>query len=165
MKRLHVHVAVKDLDQSIGFYTDLFGVAPGTRKDDYAKWMLDDPRVNFAISARGRASGVSHLGLQMESGEELAALRERLAAEDHELLEQKNEACCYARSDKVWVADPQGVSWENFVTLGSIETFGEDDLGPQERAAAIAEAPSGAEASEPGCATAEPTCCPTPAAD
>ncbi len=152
MKRLHVHVSVKDLDQSIGFYTDLFGTAPGTRKDDYAKWMLEDPCVNFAISSRGRATGVSHLGLQMEGGEELTALRGRLADRDHALLDQKNEACCYARSDKVWVNDPQGVAWENFVTLGSLETFGEDELGPQDTSVAATSTPPEADASDPCCA-------------
>ncbi len=151
MKRLHVHVSVKDLDQSIAFYTDLFGAAPGTRKDDYAKWMLEDPCVNFAISSRGRATGVSHLGLQMDSGEELTALRSRLADRDHALLDQKNEACCYARSDKVWVDDPEGVAWENFVTLGSLETFGEDELGPQDPGVAAIATPSEADASDPCC--------------
>ena len=101
MKRMHVNLSVTDLEQSIGFYSALFSADPTVKKDDYAKWMLEDPHVNFAISSRGRATGVSHLGLQMESGEELTALRGRLAARDHALLDQKNEACCYARSDKV----------------------------------------------------------------
>jgi catechol 2,3-dioxygenase-like lactoylglutathione lyase family enzyme len=126
MKCLHVHVGVADLDQSIGFYSTLFGVAPSVRKDDYAKWMLDDPRVNFAISTRSGQVGLDHLGVQAEQAGELAEIATRLKAADQAVLEQENSACCYARSDKAWVVDPTGLRWETFHTSGEITTYGED---------------------------------------
>ena len=126
MQRLHVHVAVSDLDRSIAFYSTLFNTAPTVLKPDYAKWMLDDPRVNFAISRRDAASGVDHLGIQVESGGELGDVAQRLTAAGAEVAEQKQAACCYARSDKAWVKDPGGVSWETFHTTGAITTYGED---------------------------------------
>ena len=126
MKRFHVHVAVADLENSIRFYSSLFGVQPIITKDDYAKWMLDDPRVNFAISRRGDAPGVNHLGIQVESDEELIDMRSRLSQADSPVVEQANAACCYAASNKHWVQDPQGVAWETFHTLSSIPVFGED---------------------------------------
>jgi lactoylglutathione lyase len=126
MKRLHVHVHVKDLGESIAFYRALFGESPVVEKSDYAKWLLDDPAVNFAISARCGDSGVSHLGFQLDDGEALSALTGRLGEAGHGTLDQTDAKCCYARSDKAWVNDPQGVAWENFVTHGAIETFGED---------------------------------------
>ena len=126
MKRLHVHVSVADLGESIEFYRTLFGAAPDVRENDYAKWLLDDPRVNFAISARGRAPGLDHLGVQVESDEELREIAGRLAAAERPLLEQKDAACCYARSDKAWSADPQGVRWETFHTHGALTVYGED---------------------------------------
>ena len=113
MKRFHVHVSVEKLEESIRFYSSLFGTAPTVVQPDYAKWMLDDPRVNFAISQRGRQPGVNHLGFQVEDDAELKAMRGQLEAADAGLLEQTNAACCYARSDKYWVTDPQGVAWEN----------------------------------------------------
>ncbi len=125
MKRFHVHVSVHDLARSIRFYTTLFGAEPVVVKDDYAKWMLEDPRVNFAISTRASARGVDHLGLQVESGDELAALEERLRRADAAMSEESNTTCCYARSDKRWVTDPQGVAWETFHTLGSAPVYGE----------------------------------------
>ena len=125
MKRFHVHVAVPDLAQSVRFYSTLFGAEPSVRKDDYAKWMLDDPRVNFAISARGRASGVNHLGFQVESGDELEAMHTQLAAADSAVLAEKSANCCYARSDKYWVTDPAGIAWETFHTLDTAPTYGE----------------------------------------
>ncbi len=126
MKRFHVHVAVADLENSIRFYSSLFGAQPIVTKDDYAKWMLDDPRVNFAISRRGDAPGVNHLGIQVESDEELIDMRGRLSQADGPVVEQADAACCYAASNKHWVQDPQGVAWETFHTLSSIPVFGED---------------------------------------
>ena len=126
MKRFHVHVAVADLASSIRFYSSLFGAQPAVTKDDYAKWMLDDPRVNFAISRRGDVAGVNHLGIQVENDEELLEMRNRLSAADGPVVEQANAACCYAASNKHWVQDPQGVAWETFHTLASIPVFGED---------------------------------------
>lgn len=126
MKRFHVHVAVSDLEQSIGFYSTLFGGAPSVRKADYAKWMLDDPRVNFAISLRGSTAGVNHLGLQVDTADELEGMREQLLAADRELVEEKDANCCYARSDKYWVTDPAGIAWETFHSLGTIPVYGEE---------------------------------------
>jgi len=126
MKRFHVHVAVDDLDANIRFYSTLFGMPPTVAKADYAKWMLDDPRVNFAISSRGLEPGVNHLGLQVESDHELAAMRGQIERAQIAALDQTDAACCYARSDKYWVTDPQGIAWETFHTLDSIPVFGED---------------------------------------
>jgi catechol 2,3-dioxygenase-like lactoylglutathione lyase family enzyme len=126
MKRFHVHVAVADLDRSIGFYSTLFNAEPVVRKPDYAKWMIEDPRLNFAISRRGDKVGVNHLGLQVDDGEELVALRDQLERADRSLVEQVGTACCYAKSDKYWIADPQGVAWETFHSLGTIPVYGED---------------------------------------
>ena len=113
MKRLHVHIIVRDLDDSIHFYKTLFDAEPSVLKDDYAKWMLDDPRVNFAISARGGVAGINHLGVQVEA-DELAALTGRLQSAGRAVAEQSDAACCYAKSDKTWIEDPQGVRWEAF---------------------------------------------------
>ena len=126
MKRFHVHVSVKDLSESILFYSKLFACDPTVRKTDYAKWMLDDPRINFAISQRGHATGVNHLGFQTDSGEELRGMRDQLRTADANFVEQTAEPCCYARSDKYWVTDPAGIAWETFHTLGAIPVFGED---------------------------------------
>jgi catechol 2,3-dioxygenase-like lactoylglutathione lyase family enzyme len=126
MKRLHVHLHVKDLGESIGFYTALFGAGPVVEKGDYAKWLLDDPAVNFAISARCGDIGVSHLGFQLDDHEDLAALTGRLREVGRDTVDQTDAKCCYARSDKAWASDPQGVSWETFISHGAIETFGED---------------------------------------
>jgi catechol 2,3-dioxygenase-like lactoylglutathione lyase family enzyme len=114
MKRLHVHVSVDDLAQSIRFYATLFAAEPTVIKDDYAKWMLDDPRVNFAISKLpGRAAGISHLGIQVEDGNELDEVYDRLSRAERPIVEAKNTTCCYTHSDKQWIADPQGVAWED----------------------------------------------------
>jgi len=127
MKRFHVHVSVPDLDASIGFYSRLFGAAPSVRKPDYAKWMLDDPRVNFAISTWNVDKGVNHLGLQADSAEELQDIGERFAAADRNTaLAEPDAHCCYAVSNKHWVQDPQGIAWEAFHTLDSVPTFGAD---------------------------------------
>lgn len=124
MKRLHVHVGVTDLDKSIGFYSTLFAAEPTVRKNDYAKWMLDDPRVNFAISLRPDSGGVRHLGIQVENGDELAEVYSRLRAADGPVLEEGSTTCCYARSEKSWINDPQGVAWETFLTFGEATTYG-----------------------------------------
>jgi hypothetical protein len=126
MKRLHVHVAVLDLQQSIRFYSAMFASQPTVTKDDYAKWMLDDPRVNFAISTRGRKPGLDHLGIQAENETELEAIGSQLAQADVSTLEQKGASCCYAKSDKYWTLDPQGIAWESFHTLDSVPTYGSD---------------------------------------
>lgn len=130
MKRLHVHIAVEQLDENIRFYSALFQAEPDVREADYAKWMLDDPRVNFAISARGRRSGLDHLGIQVESGEELESVQQGLTAAAVPVAEQKQVACCYARSDKYWTVDPQGIPWEAFHSLQAIPLFGEDSVLP-----------------------------------
>lgn len=134
MKRLHVHVAVHDLQQSIRFYSALFAAEPAVKKDDYAKWMLDDPRVNFAISARGGKAGVDHLGIQAENGAELEDLGSRLAQADVAITAQKGASCCYAKSDKYWTIDPQGIAWESFHTLDSAPMYGEDRRQPAKAA-------------------------------
>src|SRR5712691_10828628 len=126
MKRFHVHVAVHDLKQSVRFYSTLFAAQPSVLKDDYAKWQLDDPRVNFAISTRSTTAGVDHLGIQAESGEELEDLGSRLAQADVAISEQKGASCCYAKSDKYWTLDPQGIGWESFHTLESAPVYGKD---------------------------------------
>lgn len=132
MKRFHVHVAVADLAASIRFYSSLFGTEPSVVKPDYAKWMLDDPRINFAISARGAPAGLNHLGIQVDSTEELGALRAQVAAADIQARDEMGASCCYSRSDKYWVEDPQGIAWETFHTLGSIPVYG-DHAGAADR--------------------------------
>ena len=129
MKRLHVHVAVADLTRSIGFYSALFGAEPVVLKDDYAKWMLDDPSVNFAISDRAAVTGVDHLGIQVGSGDELAALAGRLKAAGEVTRDREATTCCYAQSDKAWVNDPNGLRWETFFTFGEATVYGEDEPG------------------------------------
>jgi glyoxalase/bleomycin resistance protein/dioxygenase superfamily protein len=136
MKRLHVHVAVEDLGQSTRFYSTLFAAEPTVVKDDYVKWMLEDPRVNFAISARpGRSPGISHLGIQAEDQAELAEVYDRLARAERPIVEARAAICCYARSDKQWIADPQGVPWETFFTYGESTVYGEGSLLARRRAA------------------------------
>jgi catechol 2,3-dioxygenase-like lactoylglutathione lyase family enzyme len=127
MKRLHVHVGVADLDRSIRFYATLFGAEPAVVKPDYAKWMLDDPRVNFAISSgRHAGTGIEHLGIQSESPEELREVYGRLAAAERPVIEEGETICCYARSEKSWIADPDGVPWEAFFTSGESTVYGEE---------------------------------------
>jgi extradiol dioxygenase family protein len=124
MKRFHVHVSVDDLDASVRFYSMVFGAPPTVLKTDYAKWMVEDPRINFAISKRGLKTGVDHLGVQVESETELASLRQQAAAAEIAALDQPKAECCYARSDKYWITDPQGVAWETFHTIDSIPVYG-----------------------------------------
>ena len=126
MKRFHVHVGVEHLDQSIAFYSTLFSAAPTITKPDYAKWMLDDPRVNFAISSENHAAkGIEHLGIEVEDGAELADVYARLKAVDRPVIEEGATTCCYAQSEKSWVADPDGVMWETFLTSGEATVYGD----------------------------------------
>lgn len=142
MKRLHVHVAVADLEQSVRFYATLFAAEPTVLKADYAKWMLEDPRVNFAISARGvdagRATGIEHLGIQVETEGELAEVYGRLAAADRPVLEEGHTTCCYAASQKSWVEDPAGVPWEVFHTYGGSAVYGGGEVAVDPRLASTA---------------------------
>lgn len=123
MKRFHVHLHVDDLDKSVGFYSKLFAAEPARVEADYAKWMLDDPAINFAISTRGDKAGIDHLGFQTDDAAELASLKARAAAADMALLDEGETTCCYARSEKHWITDPQGIAWEHFHTLGNIPVF------------------------------------------
>ncbi len=142
MKRFHVHVAVHDLQQSIRFYSALFAAQPAVLKDDYAKWMLDDPRVNFAISTRANKAGLDHLGIQAESGDELEEIGTRLAQADVSTTPQKGASCCYAKSDKYWTIDPQGVAWESFHSLDSVPVYGQDTRSRVEKSASACCAPN-----------------------
>jgi catechol 2,3-dioxygenase-like lactoylglutathione lyase family enzyme len=138
MKRFHVHVAVSDLEQSIRFYSTVFATPPSVHKPDYAKWMLDDPRINFAISQRSGKLGVNHLGLQVDSGAELEDIHGRLDAAGGDVVAEENVSCCYAKSDKYWITDPQGVAWESFRSLDTVPYFGAADVAtasPVDRAA------------------------------
>ena len=128
MKRLHVHVSVADLDTSIRFYSQLFASQPAVRKDDYAKWMLEDPRVNFAISQRDGKPGVQHLGIQVEDRSELAEVYARLQRAERPVIEEGETTCCYAHSEKSWIDDPQGVQWETFLTTGESTEYGTDEI-------------------------------------
>ena len=139
MSRLHLHIAVTDMETSIRFYSALFGCPPGIEKPDYAKWDLADPAVNFAISTRRRAIGLDHAGLQAESAAELDSIRQRLSAAGISGRGQDNATCCYARSDKYWTQDPQGIAWETFHTLDSIPTFNNADSPKAARGCCIPE--------------------------
>jgi predicted enzyme related to lactoylglutathione lyase len=153
MKRFHVHVAVDDLSASVEFYSRLFGRAASRLRPDYANWLLDDPAVNFAISARGHSPGVNHLGIQAESPQELADLRKLAdAASGGNVLDQGETACCYARSEKHWTIDPQGLAWENFLTMEDSRVFGHD-VAMQVGACCIPESgqPVGKTAGSPCC--------------
>ncbi len=123
MKRIHLHISVDDLTKSITFYNTLFGATPTVQKTDYAKWMLDDPLVNFAISARGAKAGLNHIGIQVEKSDELTEIKNRLEQADMAMLSQEGTTCCYAKSDKHWVQDPSGIAWETYQTLESSLTF------------------------------------------
>jgi len=131
MKRFHVHVAVDDLADGIRFYSAMFATEPSVQKPDYAKWMLDDPRINFAISQRGAQRGVNHLGIQVETDEELTQMQSRLESLRPGLEKEADVACCYAKSDKYWVDDPAGIAWETFHTLVSIPVFGASEVADQ----------------------------------
>jgi predicted enzyme related to lactoylglutathione lyase len=135
MKRMHVHVGVEDLDRSISFYSALFATQPAVVKSDYAKWMLDEPRVNFAISTRGKQPGLDHLGIQVESQSELHEVYSRLRKAGGTVIEQGHTACCYSTSEKSWIDDPSGISWETFHTTGESTVYGD---GSGEREARVA---------------------------
>jgi catechol-2,3-dioxygenase len=141
MKRMHLHVSVDDLNKSIGFYSSLFGASPTILKTDYAKWMLDDPLVNFAISQRGATAGLDHIGIQVESDAELSEIKERLEKAELNLLSQEGTTCCYAKSDKHWVQDPSGIAWETYRTLESAPTFNDSQVETANSSACCAPAP------------------------
>jgi catechol 2,3-dioxygenase-like lactoylglutathione lyase family enzyme len=145
MKRFHVHVIVNDLDASIQFYSTVFGLPPTVLKPDYVKWMVDDPRINFAISTRGSAPGIDHLGVQVDSDDELSELREQAKAAEVVVFDQADATCCYARSDKYWMTDPQGIPWETFHTLDTIPLYGNAELA--QTSACCSAAPTGETAS------------------
>tara|TARA_R110002073_G_scaffold5765_4_gene35400 strand:+ start:507 stop:947 length:441 start_codon:yes stop_codon:yes gene_type:complete len=130
MKRFHVNLSVKDLEKSIDFYNALFAAAPTVRKEDYAKWMLDDPFVNFSISTKGDAAGIDHVGIQASDADELAVIRDRLVKADSPILDQEAVTCCYANSKKAWIRDPDGVAWETFHTTGQTTNYG-DGTAPE----------------------------------
>jgi Glyoxalase/Bleomycin resistance protein/Dioxygenase superfamily len=142
MKRFHVHLHVDDLGKSIGFYSKLFAADPIRVEGDYAKWMLDDPRINFAISTRGSKPGIDHLGFQTDDSAELAEMKTRAESADMALLDEGETTCCYARSEKHWVTDPQGIAWEHFHTLGNIPVFNQA-AGDGAEATCCAPAPRG----------------------
>ena len=153
MKRFHVHVAVSDLEQSTRFYSAMFGMQPSILKSDYAKWMLDDPRINFAISERADNPGLNHLGFQAESERELEEIHTRLQSADSAITAETGANCCYAKSDKYWVQDPTGIAWESFRTLDTIPFYGEQSHH------GTAEAKNAKDGT--GCST---SCCPAPTA-
>jgi hypothetical protein len=158
MKRFHVHTHVQDLTQSIAFYSRMFGAEPTRVESDYAKWMLDDPRINFAISSRGGKPGVDHLGIQTDTEEELAELKARAQAADMTLQDEGETTCCYARSEKHWITDPQGVAWEHFHTLADVPVFSEKKAEPTSTACCAA-TPKGKAVAIPVMAANKSSCC------
>jgi catechol 2,3-dioxygenase-like lactoylglutathione lyase family enzyme len=158
MKRLHVHVSVDDLTASIRFYSALFGSEPTAIKTDYAKWMLDDPRVNFAISARGGQAGVDHLGIEVETNEELKEVYQRLQKAERPVLEEGATTCCYAESEKAWTSDPQGLLWESFLTTGESTIYGDDVALAGFRASVVKGEPSACCGAKPA-PVIEAACC------
>ena len=130
MKRIHVNISVTDLDASIGFYNSLFAAEPTVLKTDYAKWMLDDPRVNFAISTRGERKGIEHLGIQVDNDDELNEVYSRLQVAGAPVIEEGETTCCYANSEKSWIFDPEGIAWETFLTRGESPVYGSDVIQP-----------------------------------
>ncbi|MBN8225198.1 MAG: glyoxalase/bleomycin resistance/dioxygenase family protein [Xanthomonadales bacterium] len=161
MKRLHVHVSVNNLPESIRFYSGLFATQPSVEKQDYAKWMLEDPRVNFAISTRANAVGVNHLGIQVESAEELAEIEGRALAAGLGSEPEQGANCCYARSDKHWLEDPQGIVWEAFHTMGDIPVYGgsRDGKDTQAQAQACCAPTRPSEPPAASCGSASSGCC------
>ena len=157
MKRFHVHLHVDNLANSIAFYSRLFAAEPARVEADYAKWMLDDPRVNFAISTRGAQAGIDHLGFQVDDAAELADLKARATSADLALLDEGQTTCCYARSEKHWVTDPQGIAWEHFHTLDNIPVFREAAVTPS-ASACCAPAPAAQACCTPAPATAGRCC-------
>jgi catechol 2,3-dioxygenase-like lactoylglutathione lyase family enzyme len=157
MKRFHVHLHVDDLAKSIAFYSRLFAAEPARVEGDYAKWMLDDPAVNFAISTRGKASGIDHLGIQTDDPAELAAMKARAEAADMALLDEGATTCCYARSEKHWITDPQGIAWEHFHTLGDVPVYGDGRAG--KAASACCATPQQATVAMPTPGATKASCC------
>jgi catechol 2,3-dioxygenase-like lactoylglutathione lyase family enzyme len=154
MKRMHVHISVLDLDKSVRFYSTLFAAMPTVLKADYAKWMLDDPRVNFAISTRGAPAGIEHLGIQVADADELHEVYERLEKADAPVLEEGETVCCYAKSEKSWIEDPQGIRWETFLTTGESTIYGSE--APKSAAACCVPAGVSNRAEDAGsCCTAD----------
>ena len=158
MKRLHLHLGVDDLAASVKFYSTLFAAEPTFIADDYAKWMLEDPRVNFAISAGHATRGIEHVGIQVENADELAEVRARLSRAEAPILDEAATTCCYAESSKAWISDPQGVMWETFLTTGTATNYG--DSPALDTIAVSANAAAGA-----CCAPAMPGATPAPAAN
>ncbi len=161
MKRFHVHLHVQDLQASIAFYSRLFSAEPTRVESDYAKWMLEDPRVNFAISTRGSKPGLDHLGFQVDCAEELAEMKAAAQSADMAMLDEGETTCCYARSDKHWITDPQGVAWEQFHTLGDIPVFNEAGQAESGAACCSPAAPALAACCAPQTNTASNCCAPT----
>ena len=158
MKRFHVHLHVDDLAQSIAFYSKLFAAQPARVEADYAKWMLDDPAVNFAISTRGSQPGIDHLGFQTDDAAELAVMKAHAQSADMAVLDEGETTCCYARSEKHWVTDPQGIAWEHFHTLENIPVFREAAVEPSDSASACC-APKATQPVDPAVHTTEGACC------
>jgi hypothetical protein len=156
MKRLHVHVSVEDISSSVGFYSALFAAQPTVVKSDYAKWMLEDPRVNFAISTRGRAVGLDHLGIQVETTDELHEVYARLREAGGDVIEQGETSCCYAKSEKSWIDDPAGIAWETFHTTGESTVYGD---GSGENTARVAHEKAGACCAPQAAAKPASACC------
>src|SRR5690554_3433279 len=130
MKRMHIHVGVDNIDQAVSFYSALFGAQPDKLKPDYAKWMLDDPRINFAISTRSGKTGLDHLGIQVDDEAELSELRKRISQAEIDVFDEGETVCCYAESDKSWVQDPAGIAWEAYQTMGDAQLFsGQEQAG------------------------------------
>ncbi len=162
MKRFHVHIRVDDLNASIAFYERLFSVPPTRVEADYAKWMLDDPRVNFAISTRGGQPGLDHLGFQTDTAEELAQLKDQAQSANMALIDEGETSCCYAQSDKHWITDPQGIAWEHFHTLGNIPVFHQARPSKASSSACCAPAASPVLATSPACCgptSSSASCC------
>ena len=152
MKRMHVNLSVTDLDASVGFYTALFDSEPSVLKEDYAKWMLDDPRVNFAITTRGTKKGIDHLGIQVEDDTELKEVYARLSRANAPTVEEGETTCCYAHSEKSWSFDPDSIAWETFLTRGESTVYGSDGIRPKEQASACCSHPQAEDAkSGSGC--------------
>jgi len=161
MSRFHVHLNVTDLAACVRFYSALFSTPPSVLKADYAKWMLDDPRVNFAISANGRRAGIDHLGVQAETAEEFAEKGRRLDHAGGTLAHEPGTVCCYAKSDKVWIDDPQGTRWETFLTLGEATTYHGDVTEVHDEKACGITAAAQAETASPAacCGSRQASCC------
>ena len=162
MNRFHIHVSVPNLQDSIRFYSGLFGHEPSVQKEDYAKWMLDDPRVNFAISTRSQKSGLDHLGIQVDSDEELAHLAERMTRSGIRVEAQPDATCCYAKSNKHWTIDPSGIPWEQFHSMTSVAMYGEDrakDASDSLGACCITPMPTASLSSAGGCGSRASGCC------